>query len=124
MVLQTLRGRGAGSNWGVGRWIWSVSALFVVFNLSSTLLVLVTTEYRRIGICPPREIQLRVMHAVCTQQFLNEFAWAIPAIALTRRWSGIERVGMVDLYEYSGRLFGALVVISSLSIKLLQAFLM
>ena len=107
--------------WGLGRWVWSISGLFAAFNLSTTVLVLLVTEYRRVGVCPPREILLRVLHSTCTSQFLSEFAWAIVAIALTRRLSGIQQSRNLDMWESSGIVFGILVVASTVLVKLLQA---
>ncbi len=121
LLTQRFLGTRPISTWGIGRWIWSVSALFALLNLSSTMLVLLLTEYRRSGVCPAREIQIRMMHATCTHQFLDQFVWAVPALAFTRKIAGIVGNDELDVWEFSGRLFGVLIVVASLTVKMLQA---
>ncbi|HEY2159318.1 MAG TPA: hypothetical protein VGH33_27070 [Isosphaeraceae bacterium] len=119
LIVETIRGRRP-STWGLGRWIWSIAGLFMVFcGVQESVEVVVSlargqTSLRVIGAGP-------LLLRIAIHQFFGGFAWAIAAVCATAMIARTPRDPEPDAREWAGRLFASLAVALNIAEPLLRA---
>jgi hypothetical protein len=121
LAYEIIRGRSQ-RPWGIGRWTWSIAALFATLNVSAIVASIVASQVRRRGVCPTWEVVRRVSLQASTDQFLGQFAWTWLAFMLTAYFTrGITASPPNDLRERLGYEFGALTAATALIVRTLES---
>jgi hypothetical protein len=121
LLVERLRRKGP-AVWGLGRWTWSVAALYIPLYLGFQTLVAIVQGGRR-GARLPASRDLANIAMRSADLFRSRFVWALVAgwiaIKLSRWPIGSE----ADAREWSGRLFATLLVVWALGLGVLLPFL-
>lgn len=111
LALAVERARGRGPRpWGVGRWTWSIAAIYVVLKAAFDLVSLVLLTVRATGAMPTRDTLARYFIYYLLLTFGAHFACALAAFIVTAQLAGLPAAPSLDGREWSGRVFAAFVV--------------
>ena len=89
LAVETSRGRRP-SSWGLGRWIWSIAGVYVIFSVASQLAALTINRLVRENRLPPLGVAVRgVLERAAIYEFFGGFAWAIAAVCVTSMLAGM-----------------------------------
>ncbi len=121
LVVETVRGRRP-STWGLGRWIWSIAGVFVIFSVASSLAALAVNRFVRKDRLPPLSLAVQgVLERTAIYQFFGGVGWAIAAVCATAMLAGSPCDPEPDAREWAGRLFASLIVALNIAEVLLRA---
>jgi hypothetical protein len=110
------------ATWGLGRWVWSISGLFVVFyGLWGIAVALVNRWTYGGGSASFVDLALNVLVWGAIGQFFGGFAWAIAGFCTTAMIVGSLRDPDPDAREWAGRLFASLAVAVDIAEVLLRS---
>ncbi len=121
LAVEAFRGRRP-STWGLGRWVWSIAAMFVLFSVASGLVALEVNRLVRDDSLPPLDGAVGgLLTRTAIYQFFGGFAWTIAALCATAMLAGSPRDPEPDAREWAGRLFASLAVALNIAEPLLRA---
>jgi hypothetical protein len=119
LIVETARGRSP-STWGLGRWIWSISGLYLVLNTAqiavSAAVARLAHGMEWLGFARSSLFERIVIH-----EFFGGFAWAIAAVCTTAMIARSPRDPEPDAREWAGRVFASLAVALNIAEPLLRA---
>ena len=111
VVLAVGRARGRGPRpWGIGRWTWSIAAIYVVLKVASDLANIVLAMARTIKTLPDCKALSNYFSYYLASAFSAQFACALAAFLITARLTGLTTNPSPDAREWSGRVFAVLVI--------------
>ena len=111
LVLAVERARGRGPRpWGVGRWTWSIAAIFLVLKAVFDLVSLVLLTVRATGAMPSRDTLARYCAYYLSLTFGAHFACALAAFLITAGLTLPPAPASADAREWSGRVFATFIM--------------
>ncbi len=121
LAVETVRGRRPAS-WGLGRWIWSIATMFMVFFVASSLAGWRSIDSSARTGCPRSAWRSRAyFERIAIHQFFGAFAWTIAAVCTTAMLARSPRDPEPDAREWAGRLFASVAVALNIAEPLLRA---
>jgi hypothetical protein len=123
LAVERARGRGPRA-WDVGRWTWSMAALYAVFKVSFDLVdkVLAIVLATRRG--PSWNIfAYHLSFRLSTVFAEGHFACALTAVLVTLRLSRTPVAAVADAREWTGRAFAVIVLVWTVTSVLILQFL-
>ena len=108
LVGESIRGRGP-KNWGLGRRTWAVVSLYLLIETALDAENLVA-GYLRGGRSPLGAILWRHFQENPSSILTFQFAAALAAVWITARWAGLPGDPAPDAREWTGRVFGVVVL--------------
>ena len=119
-LLFEARRRRPPSSWGIGRWIWSISAVSVVLSVGFNLATGLIYQLQATGRPPAAWYLLNRFRGFVGIALSEEFVWALTALCFTSWLARSPADPRPDAREWAGRVFGSLVVATTLATRALQ----
>jgi hypothetical protein len=109
LAVESYRGRHP-STWGVGRWIWSISAVFVGFSTLSCLLDYVIVPTGAFPFRTQPSLAFRNLFHSVALSTMTKFPWAIGAFCVTAAFTKVIHDPRPDLREFLGRIHASVLI--------------
>ena len=110
LVVESIRSRGRGGPWGVGRWAWALSAIGFMVGGGSTAISLPISEYAQNSRLY-MDFTVKVIFATAVSSSTSDFVRFLVIFLLTSRLARLPRDAAPDYREWSGRIFGGFLFI-------------
>jgi hypothetical protein len=121
LAIESVRGRRP-SSWGLGRWIWSISGIYVALSLAIGLVFAVATYFRQHRKLVSNEVLHRVTRFHVSSSLLTDSAvWFLTALCATAMFAGSPRDPEPDAREWLGRVFASVCIATMIALRTLQA---
>ena len=109
--VEATRSRGRGRPWGVGRWIWALSAISLVVCGAGTAITQSISQYTEYNQIKFGHFLIVVTFRVAVGSSTSNLVAFLVAFLITRMATRWPRDVAADYREWSGRVFGVLLIV-------------
>ena len=109
--FERIRSRGDGKAWGVGRWIWALAAISFVVGGVDTAITQSSDQYSKYNQIKFWDFLIVVTFEIAVDSSTSKLVGFLVVFLLTYMAMRLPRDGAADYREWSGRVFGGLLIV-------------